>query len=205
MQTNRSFFHELFQISDELEKDDRVEGSPRKKGRVWINNFYPTWQEAAKASQQLDIDNYPKYQKLYRKDNRLPCNPDQFYADFPGWRLFFGRQKKIFYPTWQEAAEAARRLGIKGETEYFEKYKQDPLLYRNPQVAYADFPGWRKFIKGPDDYYPTWQEAAEAARRLGIKKSIEYYIMYKGDKRLPSNPDKFYADFPGFKKFLGKD
>ena len=66
MQTNRSFFHELFQISDELEKDDRVEGSPRKKGRVWINNFYPTWQEAAKASQQLDIDNYPKYQKLYR-------------------------------------------------------------------------------------------------------------------------------------------
>ena len=205
MQTENSFFYELSKINDELRKDDHVDVNPRKKGRAWTNNFYSNWQEAAAAAMQLGIDNYPKYKKLYKQDNRLPCKPDQSYADFPGWIQFFGRQKKNFYPTWQEAAEAARRLEIKGETQYFEKYKQDPLLYRNPQVAYADFPGWRKFIGDPDKYYPTWQEAAEAARRLGIKRSIDYYYVYKGDGRLPSNPGKFYSDFPGFKKFLGKD
>ena len=149
MQTENSFFYELSKINDELRKDDHVDVNPRKKGRAWTNNFYSNWQEAAAAAMQLGIDNYPKYKKLYKQDNRLPCKPDQSYADFPGWIQFFGRQKKNFYP--------------------------------------------------------TWQEAAEAARRLGIKRSIDYYYVYKGDGRLPSNPGKFYSDFPGFKKFLGKD
>jgi len=54
------------------------------------------------------------------------------------------------------------------------------------------------------DLYSTWQEASVAARKLGIKTSIEYIFRkrYKEDPKLPCNPHAVYSDFPGWPKFL---
>ncbi len=46
-----------------------------------------------------------------------------------------------------------------------------------------------------EDFYPTWQEASEAAVALGIKSQLEYRSVYKEDARLPSNPNRTYSDF----------
>jgi superfamily II DNA or RNA helicase len=53
-------------------------------------------------------------------------------------------------------------------------------------------------------YYPTWQEASEAAIALGIRGSNDYLIKrkYLKDLRLPGSPDSFYTDFPGWPTFL---
>lgn len=52
------------------------------------------------------------------------------------------------------------------------------------------------------DFYPTWQEASKAAIRLGIKNYTEYRLRFKEDVSLPSNPNIFYKNFPGWYVFL---
>lgn len=52
--------------------------------------------------------------------------------------------------------------------------------------------------------YPTWQEASRAAAVLGIKTATEYKDRRKENLRLPAAPDAYYADFPGYKKFLAR-
>lgn len=112
-------------------------------------------------------------------------------------------RKFRFYQTWQEAAEAARKLRIKNQRQYRKLYKNDPWLPSDPNKSYADFPGWVKFLD--TEFYLTWQKASEAAIRLGIRNARQYLARYKKNPRLPSHPDGVFADFPGWEKFLGKD
>ncbi len=51
-------------------------------------------------------------------------------------------------------------------------------------------------------YYPTWEEASKVAISLGIKNSTDYYKNYKKDSRLPSTPEIYYSNFPGYRVFL---
>ena len=53
-----------------------------------------------------------------------------------------------------------------------------------------------------EGYYKNWQEASKAAIALKIRSSTEYFLKYRFDSKLPSDPD-YYLDFPGFKVFLG--
>ncbi|MDB5237238.1 MAG: Type restriction protein res subunit [Parcubacteria group bacterium] len=54
------------------------------------------------------------------------------------------------------------------------------------------------------NFYANWQEASEATKQLNIRTAIEYKKKYLRDPRLPSNPNAFYEDFPGWPEFLGK-
>lgn len=109
-----------------------------------------------------------------------------------------------FYETWQEASKAAVALGISTHVAYINRYKKDPHLHSNPQIHYKDFPGWKTFLEQEDkSIYPTWQEASEAVVRLGLGVR-NYDLEYKRDPRLPSNPSKYYPNFPGWTKFRGK-
>lgn len=114
------------------------------------------------------------------------------------------------YPTWQEASEAAKKLGITGSKEYRikKKYKLDPKLPADPHLKYKDFPGYAVFFGGRPrkegrEYYPTWKTASKAARILQIKNREEYRIKRKQDSKLPARPEEYYCDFPGFPSFLG--
>jgi superfamily II DNA or RNA helicase len=171
--------------------------------------FYPTWQEAGRVVRNLGIGTTREYDKRYKEDNRLPSNPNQFYSNFPGWSKFLRDEEKCeLYPTWQQASEAAKMLGISSSVEYTNKqrYKEDLLLPSAPPAFYSDFPGWTMFLKGEakKELYLTWDEAAQAIRRLGIQSSVEYRKRYKEDGKLPASLNNFYKDFPGWPKFLGK-
>ena len=175
-------------------------------------DFYPTWQEASKAAQALGIKSIPEYQKRYREDPRLPAILGQAYIDYPGIDMFLGKiyNRRNLYPTWQDASKVSIGLKIVSYSDYGEKRSADSRLPRSPHKYYVDFPGYDKFL-GKDTSeiltrkrYKTWVEAGRAASKLGIKNAKEYARKYKTDPRLPSGPTGYYADFPGFKKFLEK-
>lgn len=167
-------------------------------------DFYPIWQEASAAIVALGIRDVNTYKEKYKLDNRLPSTPHAYYRNFPGYPVLFGFEKKSFYPTCEEASQASRALGIRTHREYQSKYRLDKRLTSDPKKIYADFPGWHAYLVGKEkNIYPTWQEASESVKKLGITKSKEYDRLYKKDDRLPSNPTQYYSDFPGWAIFLG--
>ncbi len=179
--------------------------------RVFLGDeaFYPTWKQAGKAAVALGITSSVSYEKLHKKDKRLCASPQKKYPDFPGYAIFLGGEKKNFYSTWRQSSRAAIRLKIKTMRGYKEGgYKKDPRLTAIPDKFYSDFPGWTIFLKTaiPEKYqkYKTWQQASRAAIKLGICTEADYRIKYKKDKKLPSSPNRFYKNFPGYRKFFGR-
>lgn len=179
----------------------------------WINflgkeqkDYYLTWQEASTATLNLGIKLIKDYFQNYSQDPKLPSNPHEKYTDFPSWRVFFGKEKRDYYLTWQEASMAAITLGIKSREYYDQNYKHDPKLNSNPSMFYSDFPGWHVFLdKEKKDYYLTWQEASKATIALGLKSYDDYHHNYNQNPKLPSDPSNKYSDFPGWYIFLGKE
>lgn len=108
------------------------------------------------------------------------------------------------YSTWKEASVKCKLLRITKLPEYRLRYQEDLKLPSNPASYYQDFPGYRIFFGG-ENYYSTWQEAAKSCFNLKINDGGEYKLRYKEDKKLPSNPNTFYKDFPGFKVFFDRN
>jgi len=94
-------------------------------------------------------------------------------------------KKRNFYPTPEEWRKAVQREGIGSVTEYREKHKADPRLYRNPDKAYGI--RWNKLMARPDKY-ETVEEWREAVKRLGIGTHREYQLRHKQDPRLVHTP-----------------
>jgi superfamily II DNA or RNA helicase len=116
-------------------------------GRKVKEEFYQTWQQAGRAAKRLGIKNPRHYKEVYKKDPRLPSNPNNVYEDFPPWPRFLGRKEQKHYSTWQEAARAAKKVGATSKDTYRLVYKKDPLLFSNPNKAYQNFPGWPRFLE----------------------------------------------------------
>ncbi|MFG8734045.1 integrase repeat-containing protein, partial [Pseudomonas aeruginosa] len=75
-------------------------------------------------------------------------------------------KKKDFY-TYTETQAAAQALGIKTQSDYNKRYREDPRLPAQPNRAYTDA-GWIDWYdllgnKRPN-LYPTYTEAQAAAR-----------------------------------------
>ncbi len=181
-------------------------------------SFYLTWEESSKVAISFGIKSRSLYKKMYKLDPRLPAHPDRFYTDFPGWYKFLGINKTItvrtseIYKTWKVASKAAKALGASSDYSYRKIYKKDPKLPAHPDRYYKDFPGLSvflgiKFVKRVVNVkYKTWKEASNACKKIGIKTgNREYRRRYSEDSKLPSSPHRFYTDFPGWYKFLGKE
>jgi hypothetical protein len=120
--------------------------------------------------------------------------------------------EKDFYPTWQEASEAAQKIGFDSARDYARGYTLDDRLHSVPWNFYRDWPvgGWDVFLGkkpwGWLGYYPTCQEASKAVQERRLNGSNDYKKRYTLDDRLPSNPYMFYRDWPvgGWDVFLGK-
>src|SRR3989338_3489274 len=167
-----------------------------RRGRI-----YATWQEAGKAAQKLGISSSKEYPSKYKQDMCLPSRPADTYKDFPGFRVFIGKEKKERpYLTWQTASEAAISLGITSSLNYRKKCKQNLRLPNYPGRFYRDFPGWKAFLE--TRVYPTWKQASRAAIKLGIKTPEEYVLRFKEDRRLRRMVKRLYPDFPGWNDFL---
>lgn len=148
---------------------------------------------------------------LQSLDNPLHVEGNGFSFDFSkevvDLLAVLEKLKQDFYPTWEEAGRSAHSLGIGGYEDYIKKYKQDARLGSHPDRIYKDFPGWIVFLgkELPTEKYLTCQEASQAAQVLDIQNWKEYNKKYKQDPFLPSSPNTFYSDFPGWFIFLGKE
>ena len=197
-------------------KSNQLHSKPRSLLRVYLDSVYsfesnelsihdlmkgpyPTWQEAQAALPALHIESIYEYKVRYTRNPRLPKSLVIAYPDYPGDAAFFTSRH---YETCKEASDAAIRLGIKSMLEYTQKYLFDPLLPQDPETEYPDYPGHEIFF---GKFYYTWQEAAVAAKLLGITSSPKYCQerMYELDTRLPSNPAKTYADWVDWGTFFG--
>ncbi len=165
-------------------------------------DYYPTWQEASIEVRKEKIISSGQYVGFCSRDPRLPTSPPRFYKDFPGWNVFLGRPS--LYKTWQDSSRASINLEIRSIRQYRERYKEDPKLPADPARYYSDFPGYKMFLRGVQRHYPTWQEASSGAIKCGFISGSDYENHYKNDLRLPSNPKKTYANFPGWDIFLGR-
>ncbi|ABZ75086.1 integrase family protein [Shewanella halifaxensis HAW-EB4] len=183
-----------------------------------IPDYYPTIEAASTAAIKLGIKSQPDYAERYKEAPRLPSNPGEFYSDdwqaFGKWYGFLGSDIPDSYPTIEAASKAAIKLGIKSQSEYMKRYKEDPRLHSCPNRLYRDdwqaFGRWYGFL-GNDipNYYPTIEAASKAAIKLGIKSRADYIKRYKEDPRLPSGPLVLYSDdwqaFGKWYGFLGND
>jgi len=168
-----------------------------------VKKFYKTWQKASAMTIILGLKNTKQYKNGYAVNPRLPSRPCDFYKDYPGHDIFFGRKAKKFYKTWQEASAVAITLGFKDTERYAKGYKVDPKLPSRPHGFYKDYPGHDIFF-GREIKYKTWQEASAAAIALGLRDTQQYRKKYQADPKLISNPREYYKDYPGYKIFFGK-
>ncbi|MGR5234374.1 integrase repeat-containing protein, partial [Vibrio rotiferianus] len=162
-----------------------------------MKKFYATINQASKAAIGLGIQSKQEYQQRYKEDERLPSSPNKAYAnDWVDWFSFLDKEKRPWYSTYAEASEAAIGLGIQSQQEYQQRYKEDERLPSHPNRPYAnDWIDWFSFLdKEKRSWYSTYAEASEAAIGLGIQSQREYQQRYKEDERLPSYPNKGYAN-----------
>ncbi|WP_261885101.1 gamma-mobile-trio integrase GmtZ [Vibrio pomeroyi] len=112
------------------------------------------------------------------------------------------------YKTLSEASLAAKKLGFSSPTKYKYSYKQDSLLPATPDKFYVnEWISWSHFLGIPErkKHYASMHEAMKAVAKLNLQKRGEYYLRYKEDDRLPSNPNRTYSsEWKNWSHFLGK-
>lgn len=175
---------------------------------------YYSYAEAKAKVQALGIKGIAAYRQYTRQEGRdplLPTDPHRIYGDeFEGWPTFCGKTAfaglSVEKYTYEEASEAAQRLGIQTKDEYERRHHEDPRLPAVPSRVYAEWPAdkpWYKFL-GKLIHYKTLAQASEAAQLLGCKTKRDYDEKRKKDPRLPSTPETMYEDWKGWEDFLGK-
>jgi len=171
-------------------------------------NFYNTYEEASQAAQELGYKTSSDYFSLYKEDTRLSGAPHYYYSGFwKGWPHFLGLRTEEAYVTYEEASTAVQSLGITTEKEYKKRFIEDPKLPRTPRLKYKKkWISFSEFTGTNKGFYSTYDEASNAALKLGITTSKEYRQRYKEDSLLPVTPNIFYnKDWLNWFKFLGKD
>ena len=161
-------------------------------------DFYPTVEEASASVRAIKIRTETEYRATYKRDQRLPSNPNSYYADkgWVSWPMFL-RGRPGFYPTVEEASIAARNLGLTCQREYIAERKKDLRLPSSPNLYYADkgWVSWGTFLRLEtlSGYYLTFEEASAAVRVLGIEDITVYRVRRGEDPRLPKQPHNTYA------------
>lgn len=198
---------------------------------VKIKSDYYSYAEARRVAQQSGVSRQSEYQSLARMDRRLPSNPNKVYqSEWVGWRSFLAPIKPRLYESYNEAKAAVRAIGLANSQEYLLRYKEDPKLPAHPEKKYSDeWSSWRDFL-GPKaikraeqfaregnsfrrqirnksrklkPHYKSFDEAAKAARALGIKTRKSYGKSYFADPRLRANPNQIYkSSWRGWDFFL---
>lgn len=171
-----------------------------------IKQLYPSLDEASTAARGLGIATGIEYRKKRHLDPRLPASPSTVYkAEWENWSLFLGKEVNQLYPSLEEAASAAKALGILTSTEYKAKRHSDPRLPSTPEQMYKlEWQSWPMFLKKQAKlFYPSLAEASTAAIEQGIATSNEYKLRRHVDNRLPSRPyDVYKTEWKGWSSFF---
>jgi len=151
---------------------------------------YPTYDEAKEIIQKEGIKKKDDYNASYKRLG-LPAAPFTYYKNkgWIDWYDYLGKDKHHL-PSYEEAQRIVQEAGIKGQEEYFAKYKTLGLP-SEPHEYYKD--------KGWIDWYdligrkhpPSYEEAQRIVQEAGIKTQKEYFAKYKA-LGLPSEPQNSY-------------
>ncbi|GAB3530683.1 gamma-mobile-trio integrase GmtZ [Photobacterium alginatilyticum] len=212
-------------------KDPKLPASPASiyKNKGWqsypslfdmtVINLYETYEECKQAVLHLVPEEERKgnlkklYQSLRAKNPKLPASPATIYNNM-GWQSFdYLFDIKLCYSTLSAAREASLKiLPSKRLTkaDYALACRLDEKLPPNPESAYfCEWRTWEHYLGQSDGYYPTINEASEAAqkmaRRLNINLSHKTYSKFAiHDPRLPENPKETYkSDWQNWPEFCG--
>jgi hypothetical protein len=156
---------------------------------------YSKYSEASEAAVLLGINSYAEYNRRYKEDCLLPCNPQVIYEKhWTDWSSFLKYQKTPSFLTIEEASKAVKLLCIRTAKEYNKHYKEIAMLPAKPSYVYSnDWVGWAKFLgREESTWYKTYNEASLAAQALRITIVSKYSQHYKKDPLLPSVPHRFY-------------
>lgn len=166
---------------------------------------YSTLTEASVAVRKMGFQSSAEYYRGYWVDPKLPQSPHKQYRDeWVSWFDFFDKEPRRHYKVMEVASSVARNLGVTNSTSYSLHYGLDPLLPARPdRVYHNEWLSWESFLGY--GRYESLVEAQDAARRIGIRTSIEYSARYMEDARLPGCPHRFYKDsWISWPNFLGK-
>ncbi len=181
-------------------------GNERLEEKKYLN-----YHEAGEAARSLKVSSIRAYKATYKKDRKLPCHPDEFYAvDWKGWNDFLGKEpNNEKYYSYEEAQDAVKTLGIKGYSDYQKSYKKDPKLPAAPSVFYSNlFLGWYEYLgkDRPIEKYSSYEQARVAARAFGVLTRKEYQSIYAKDPKLCLEPFAVYKeDWVDWCDFLGTE
>jgi len=109
---------------------------------------YASFHDASVATQKLGIKSIADYKKRYKTDSKLPVYPPLLYSsEWTDWYDFLGKQVPVFHKNLCDAAASTISLGIKSQTQYKKRYKEDQFLPSDPDKYYSsEWLGWRHFL-----------------------------------------------------------
>lgn len=206
-----------------------LEAATLFEARSAIKVKYQTYENAVKAVRKFDFQTVNEYEEGYKRDPLLPRNPDQTYKSkgWISWQDFLGtigtnkKNQSKFYASYEEASSAAKKLGFLIAADYNKGYRQDPLLPYSPDRVYErkGWISWPHFLRGKTrdktlvkrrtrksrwKHYVTYEEAANAASKLGFRNYLEYIAGHKRDPLLPYTPHLVYKNkWISWHTFLG--
>ncbi|MGU9817576.1 VPA1269 family protein [Pseudomonas sp. LF135] len=175
------------------------------------NYLYETYADARFAAQKMVIKTREEYLERYHEDPRLPASPSVLYANFDwiDWYDFLGKEKFNPYTAYSDAQVAAENMVISSKVEYTIRYRENSKLPSRPDTLYANagWKDWFDFLGKERSPWYSYEEAQTACWAIDIKNGVDYRIRYKEDPKLPSNPNKTYADtgWKSWLEFLGKE
>lgn len=202
------------EYNERYKEDPLLPANPYNTYDDWVDwgdylrdevEYYDSYAKAQAAAQELKITSAPDYAKKREQDLRLPINPHTTYNEWIDWYDYLGKERPDFYETFNEAREAARKLGCTSSKDYYEKYSVDPLLYRYPKITYEDdWTDWEDYLGYEIVQFYTYEDARHLVQEKGIMSEGEYSVLQKSDPRLPSNPYRTYDEWTNWYDFLNK-
>ncbi|WP_158768209.1 VPA1269 family protein [Paraglaciecola sp. L1A13] len=200
-------------------EDPKLQSNPSREykddwvsWKVYLKTAFPiyeTIQKASKAAIKLGFRSEWQYHRQYKKDIRLPYSPDKDYAkEWVNWFVFLKQVKPVSkYACLKTASDAAIKLKIQGQSDYYKLYREDPRLPSCPALYYSKlWKGWGEFLNRKKTYYITLKEASDSAISLGIKTGREYGKKFKCDPKLHYDPRNYYlSEWNGFGAFLNTE
>jgi hypothetical protein len=162
-------------------------------------------------------------------DNRLPKNPDRWYADkeWTTWEDFLGHKSKYQpipgnniqiireHVDYEQAKRRVKLLGIKSKTQWATNFSikkpEFDGLPRNPHLTYkTKWTTWDDFLDiEPVDktIFYSFSDAKAYVHKLGLASEEEWLTYKRQGLRpnfIPGNPREVYrGEFCGWMDFLG--
>ena len=214
-------------------------------GRKRHTKFLP-FKEAREFARSLNLftqQSWDKFTKSNERPKNIPAVPDQTYKkEWTGWKDWLRKTDKILTEhlvsvedtevtdaidsaignlkqkclSYTKAREFVRKLGLKGQKEWFAYAKSNEKPENIPGAPYNVYDEWTGFSDwlGTTRIRPTsflpFEEAREFVRKLDLKGQEEWEKFVTSGKKpigIPAQPDAYYVrtnEWTNWYDWLGK-